>query len=94
MLNWSNALLAGVVGSLLMELSALLIRLLGFGRHSMVSYVGCMLTGRQSGTASYMAGMITHLKLSALIAFAYAWAFEAVWHQSDWLRGLATALPH
>ena len=46
MINWSSAILAGVAGGLAMELSAVLIRLLGFGRHSMVSYEGCMLTGR------------------------------------------------
>ncbi len=43
-----------------MELSAVLIRLLGFGRHSMVSYEGCMLTGRLSGAGSYLAGMAMH----------------------------------
>jgi hypothetical protein len=77
-----------------MELSAVLIRLLGFGRHSMVSYEGCMLTGRVSGPGSYSAGMAMHLVLSVLIACAYAWSFEAVWGASGWMRGLATALPH
>ena len=47
MIDWSGAIIAGLVGGLAMELSAVLIRLLDFGRHSMVSYEGCMLTGRE-----------------------------------------------
>ena len=94
MIDWSGAIMAGLGGGLAMELSAVLIRLLGFGRHSMDSYEGCMLTGRESGARSYAAGMAMHLALSLLIAFIYAWAFEAVWGGAGWLGGLATALPH
>ena len=94
MIDWSGAVLAGVAGGLAMELSAVLIRLLGFGRHSMVSYEGCMLTGRESGAVSYATGMFMHLALSVGIALAYAWAFENVWGGDGWLRGLATAVPH
>ena len=94
MINWSDAVIAGLAGGLAMELSALLLRLMGFGRHSMVSYEGCMLTGRESGGGSYMAGMIAHLALSVLIALAYAWAFESVWRASGWWRGMANGLPH
>jgi hypothetical protein len=94
MIDWTGAILAGAAGGLAMELSAVLIRLLGFGRHSMVSYEGCMLTGRESGAGSYLAGTAMHLTLSVLVAFAYAWSFEAVWGRADWLRGLTTAVPH
>ena len=94
MIDWSGAVLAGVAGGLAMELSAVLIRLLGFGRHSMVSYEGCMLTGRVSGPGSYAAGMVMHLALSVSIALIYAWAFESVWGGAGWLKGAATALPH
>jgi hypothetical protein len=94
MIDWSGAVLAGVAGGLAMELSAVLIRLLGFGRHSMVSYEGCMLAGRESGAGSHLAGMAMHMALSVSIAFIYAWSFEAVWGGAGWLRGLATALPH
>ena len=94
MIDWSSAIMAGVGGGLAMELSAVLIRLLGFGRHSMVSYEGCMLTGRESGTRSYLAGMVMHLALSVLIAFAYAWSFETFWDGGGWLRGLMIAVPH
>lgn len=94
MIDWSGAMLAGLGGGLAMELSAVLLRLLGFGRHSMVSYEGCMLTGRVSGARSYLAGMVMHLTLSLLIALAYAWAFESVWTGAGWLRGLATAVAH
>ena len=86
--------MAGVAGGLSMELSAVLIRLLGFGRHSMVSYEGCMLTGRQSGATSYLAGMSMHLALSVLIALIYVWSFETIWDGGGWSRGLTIAVPH
>lgn len=94
MIDWSSAVWAGVWGGLAMELSAVLIGLLGFGRNSMVSYEGCMLTGRESGAGSYLAGMIMHLALSVLIAFAYAWSFETFRGGGGWLRGLMIAVPH
>ena len=94
MIDWSSAILAGVAGGLAMEASAILLRLLGFGHHSMDSYEGCMLTGRESGAGSYLAGMAMHLALSVLIAFAYAWSFETFWGGSGWLRGLMIAVPH
>lgn len=62
MIDWSSAILARVGGGLMMELSAVLVRLLGFGRHSMVSYEGCMLTGQEAGALSYMAGLLMHLR--------------------------------
>ena len=94
MIDWSAAFWAGVAGGLAMELSAASSRLAGFGRMSMVSYEGCMLTGKSSGAGSYLAGMAMHLALSVLIAFAYAWAFEAIWAEAAWLYGLALAVPH
>ena len=94
MIDLSSAIMAGLGGGLAMELSAVLIRLLGFGRHSMVSYEGCMLTGRESGARSYLAGMSMHLALSVTIALAYAWSFETFWDSSGWLRGLIIAMPH
>lgn len=93
-MDWQSAVTAGLAGGLAMELSAVALRLLGFGRHSMVSYEGCMLTGRVSGAAGYLAGMVMHLALSALIALVYAWSFEALWGGAGWLPGLATAVPH
>jgi|GEM_PF-1290067 len=94
MIDWSCAAAAGAAGGLAMEASALLLGALGLGRHGMVGYEGCMLTGRVSGAGSYLAGMAMHLALSVLIAFAYAWSFESVWGGAGWERGLATALPH
>jgi hypothetical protein len=51
MIDWLGAILAAW-RRLAMELSAALIGMLGFGRHSMVSYEGCMLTGRVSGAGA------------------------------------------
>lgn len=44
MIDWSSALPAGLAGGLAMELSAVLFRLFGLGRHGMVSYEGRMPT--------------------------------------------------
>ena len=94
MIDWSSAIMAGSCGGLAMEFSAAVIRLLGFGCHSMVGYEGCMLTGSESGVRSYLAGMVMHLALSVLIVFAYAWSFEIFWDGGGWLRGLIIAVPH
>ena len=94
MIDWTGAVWAGLWGGLAMEASAVLLRLLGFGRHSMVRFEGCMLTGRETGAGSYAAGMVMHLALSVLIALAYAWSFEFVWGRADWVTGIATAVPH
>ena len=94
MIDWSGAVWAGIWGGLAMEASAVLLRLLGFGKNSMVSYEGCMLTGRESGAGSYIAGMLMHLALSMLIAFAYAWSFETFRGGGGWSRGLMVAVPH
>ena len=94
MIDWSSAVWAGVWAGVAMEASAVVLRLLGLGKNSMVSYEGCMLTGRESGAGSYLAGMLMHLSLSVLIAFVYAWSFEIFWGGGGWSRGLMTALPH
>ena len=94
MIDWSSAFWAGVAGGVAMEISAIALRMIGLSRMSMVNYEGCMLTRRNSGVLSYLAGMAMHLTLSVLIAFAYAWAFEAIWHGASWLCGLTLAVPH
>ena len=53
-----------------------------------------MRRGRESGAGSYRAGMVMHLALSVLIAFAYAWSFETFWGGGGWLQGLMIAVPH
>jgi hypothetical protein len=63
MIDWSGAIFAGVAGGLATELSAALLRLLGFGRHSMVSYEGCMLIKELNG----MKRLAAALRHSALL---------------------------
>ena len=92
--DWSSVLWAGVAGGVAMELSAVVMRLLGFGRVSMVGYEGCMLTGRDAGAGSYLAGMARHLALSVLIAFPYAWASGLIWVKAGWPYGLMLAVSH
>ncbi len=77
-----------------MELSAILLHLFRFKRASMVSYEGCMITGRTSGVGSYLAGLAMHLILSLLIAFAYAWGFQVIGTKASWFYGLILAIPH
>ena len=93
-MDWSNTIWAGIAGGIAMELSAVLLNLLGFKRASMVGYEGCMITGKTSGVASYLAGLAMHLMLSVLIAFAYVWGFQIVGVKAGWLYGLILAIPH
>ena len=77
-----------------MEFSAVLLHLFGFKRASMVSYEGCMITGKASGVGSYLAGLAMHLILSVLIAFAYAWGFQIIGIKASWFYSLILAIPH
>jgi hypothetical protein len=93
-MNWSDTFLAGLGGGIAMELSAVLLNLLGLKRASMVSYEGCMITGKTSGAVSYMAGMTMHLIISVLIAFVYAWGYQTMGIKPSWFYGLILAVPH
>jgi hypothetical protein len=93
-MDWLSVILAGVGGGVAMELSAVLLNLVGFKCASMVSYEGCMITGKTSGITSYLAGLTMHLILSVLIAFVYAWAFQMIWGAAYWLYGSILAVPH
>ena len=93
-MDWTTILVAGMVGGVAMELTAILLHLAGLKRSSMVAYEGCMLTGTSSGAASYIAGLAMHLTLSILIAFIYGWAFQIIWGRGGWLYGLIVSLPH
>jgi hypothetical protein len=94
MIDWANTIWAGIAGGITMELSAILLHLLGLKRASMVNYEGCMITGKNSGAGSYLAGMMMHLILSLLIAFAYAWGFQIIGVKPSWFYGLILAVPH
>ncbi len=94
MIDWVNALWAGIAGGAGMEVFALAVYLAANSRMSMVRYWGCMLTGKNSGAATYLAGWMIHLVLSVLIGFAYAWAFEAIWQKAGWQYGLLLAAAH
>ncbi len=94
MIDWSNALWAGLAGGIAMGIWAMMMHMAGFSRMSMTSYEGCMITGEDSGTNTFTAGMAMHLLLSVLIAFVYSWAFEAIWGAASWFYGLLLGLAH
>ncbi len=94
MIDWANALWAGLAGGIAMGVWAMLMHMAGYSRMSMTSYEGCMITGEDSGSSIFMAGMAMHLMLSVLIAFVYAWAFETIWNEASWFYGLLLGIAH
>ena len=85
MIDWWNAIWAGLVAGIVMGMWAMMMHMVGASRMSMTSYEGCMITGDTSGTSTFMAGMGMHLVLSVVIAIVYAWAFAAIWGNATWL---------
>jgi hypothetical protein len=94
MIDWSLALGAGVVGGIAMTVMMTLARMMRMVDAEMYLYQGCMITKKERGAGTWVAGFLMHLMLSALIALLYAWAFEALWGRSSWLLGMANALVH
>ncbi len=94
MIDWTNALWAGLVGGIAMGIWAMMMHMVGFSRMSMTTYEGCMITGEDAGAGTFMAGMAMHLMLSVLIAFVYAFAFEFFWRDATWLSGMVFGVVH
>jgi hypothetical protein len=94
MIDWSLALWAGVVGGVAMTVMMTLARMMGMVDVNMAMYQGCMITKKDHGAGTWIAGFLMHLMISALIALAYAWAFEAIWGEAGWLYGMINAVVH
>jgi hypothetical protein len=94
MIDWSLALWAGAVGGVAMTVMMTLSRMMGMVDAEMALYQGCMITKKDHGAATWIAGFLMHLMIAALIALAYAWAFQAIWGRSTWLLGLVNAVVH
>lgn len=94
MIDWMNAIGAGIVGGLVMTAMMTLARTMGMIDANMTNYQGCVLTRRSEGARTTIAGLSMHLMFSALIAIVYAWAFAALWGRAGWLSGLAIAVVH
>lgn len=41
-----------------------------------------------------MVGMMIHMMFSAIVAFIYAWIFEALWPNATWWSGLVLGIGH
>ncbi len=93
-MDWLGAFWAGLVGGIAMGIWSMMMNMVGYSRMSMANYEGCMITGRPSGTSTFMAGMAMHLMLSVLIAFVCAWAFETIWNEASWFYGLLLGIAH
>jgi magnesium-transporting ATPase (P-type) len=94
MMDWSLALWAGLAGGIVMWMMMALARMMGLVDARMIAYEGCMITKSDSGAGTWIAGMAMHLILSVLIAFAYAWAFEAIWGEAGWFYGAINGVVH
>lgn len=94
MIDWSNALWAGVVGGLVMTVMMTIARMMGMVDANMSKYQGCMITKSNEGAGTTVAGIMMHLMISALIAILYAWAFTAIWGEATWWYGMINAVVH
>ncbi len=93
-MDWSLAIWAGVVGGIAMTVMMTLARMMGVVEVNMAMYQGCMITGKDHGGGTWIAGLLMHLMLSALIATLYALAFEMIWGRATWWLGMINAVVH
>ncbi|HEX7021697.1 MAG TPA: DUF1440 domain-containing protein [Trueperaceae bacterium] len=89
-----NAMRAGISGGVIMALLLTLARAMGVVEFSLARYEGGMLSGRTEGGGPWLAGIVMHLVLSALIALAYAWAFATLWGRANWYLGMVLGVIH
>lgn len=94
MIDWSLALWAGVLGGLAMTFLMTLGRMMGMVEANMAMYQGCIITRKDGGAGTWMAGLMMHLVLSVLIAVLYAFAFEEIWGRASWWLGAINAVVH
>ncbi len=94
MIDFWNAIFAGIVGGIVMSLMMWMARAIGLIDAHMERYQGCMITNRPQGTGTIVAGFIMHLMLSALIAILYAWGFAVIWDRATWVLGLIGGVIH
>lgn len=93
-MDWLLAFWAGLAGGIAMGAWAMMMHFFNVTLMSVPRYLGCIMTGKDEGTGNYMTGMMLHMIFSVVIAFAYAWVFEAFWHDATWLTGLVIAVGH
>lgn len=70
---WFNAHIAlqGIISGLIMGTFAMTMNMLKVTSLNLTEYMGCLITGKKSGPASFIAGFGAHIVASALIAMIY-----------------------
>jgi hypothetical protein len=94
MIDYLNALGAGIVGALALALMTDLSRGVGLIDANLARYQGCIVLGRSEGMGAWLAGMAVHLAMGSVLALGYALIFAVVWGQASWTTGALIGLAH
>lgn len=89
----SNIILAGIYGGIAIAVWAMVMRMMGFTTMNIVSYAGCLITKKSSGSETFIVGMLMHFTLSIVIAFLYFYIFKNL-AVSGWIYGLLAGFVH
>ncbi|HEX7022740.1 MAG TPA: hypothetical protein VF171_07770 [Trueperaceae bacterium] len=94
MIDAWNAIWAGIAGGIAMWLLLTLARAVRLVDTSLIRYEGSLLTGRAEGAGPWLAGLVMHLVLSALIGLAYAVGFASFFGRAAWNLGIVLGVYH
>lgn len=94
MIDWINAVGAGVIGALVLALMTDLSRGVGLVDANLTRYQGCIVLGRSDGPAPWLAGLAMHLGMGAVLAIGYAVVFALLWGDASWVSGASLGLLH
>lgn len=65
-----------IASGLIMSVFGTILQIIGFTNLDIGTYLGCLLTGKKSGKASFFSGFATHLIASVVIAYLYLQAIN------------------
>ncbi len=94
MIDWINAVGAGVIGALVLALMTDLSRGVGLVDANLTRYQGCIVLRRSEGIAAWLAGLAMHLGMGAALAIGYAVVFALLWGEASWMAGASLGLLH
>lgn len=94
MIDWLQAMTAGVIGALALALMTDTSRWLGLIDANLTRYQGCILIGRCEGARAVVAGLSMHLAMGAVLAIGYAVLFALVWERATWWNGAMIGAVH
>ncbi|MBW3628121.1 MAG: branched-chain amino acid ABC transporter permease, partial [Gemmatimonadetes bacterium] len=92
MIDWLNAVGAGLVGALALALMTDVSRGVGLIGANLTRYQGCIVLGRSEGAGAWLAGMAMHLAMGSVLALGYAVLFGVVWGEASWTIGALIGL--